>query len=343
MPGKGHLPDLQERILRGLKANTNRTAGGLGSNASPGMTRDRIAAMRRGAPASGTTAARSSKVDAFSIADDSDSSFTLTYAPIVDSWNLELNGVRVHGAEFSISGKTLSIVDATDLFLGADTQGSPWDLEIQYDYLTGSPGTPPANGVVGHMEYAGGAFNTHDFTLPDGVDAGDFVVFTGFASNGARLTAGWTDIDKQQQDVGDPTIWYSWTIGLFLTTEEPGDILTLSANVLGSFLTGWVGTIVRGVDPVTPVGDISIGYGTDPGSITGTGNNICVYHVVAHDGGVDPLTLDRGTAIVNGSGSDSGHTGVYASSSEADLNATVTVHANSTFAAYIVTMVLNRA
>ena len=41
MPGRSHVPDLTERIVRTLRTGTLRTAGGLGSNASPGMTRDR--------------------------------------------------------------------------------------------------------------------------------------------------------------------------------------------------------------------------------------------------------------------------------------------------------------
>lgn len=48
MPGKSHPPSLTERIVRSMRANTNRTAGGMASNASPTATRDRMRAVVRG-------------------------------------------------------------------------------------------------------------------------------------------------------------------------------------------------------------------------------------------------------------------------------------------------------
>lgn len=86
--------------------------------------------------------ARESKVDVWTVAGTGTSTFTLTFSPVDDSWNLELNGVRVHRSEFSVSGQTLTITSPTDLFKGAATQGSPWDLEMQYDYYSGVPTVP---------------------------------------------------------------------------------------------------------------------------------------------------------------------------------------------------------
>jgi hypothetical protein len=140
MPGKGHLPDLQERILKSLKANTNRTAGGLGSNASPGMTRDRIAATMRGSGQLATSA-RSSQIDAFEIVDDTDAAFTLTYTPIFDSWNVSLGWPLENVTDYAITGRTLTIGDPVDIFRGTADNG-PRILQVQYDYLSGVPTVP---------------------------------------------------------------------------------------------------------------------------------------------------------------------------------------------------------
>lgn len=141
MPGKSHLRSLDERIMRTLRANTTRTVGGLGSNASPGMTRDRLAAASRGSSALGTQV-RASKVDDWDIVNTATSSFTLSKVPIAESWNLELNGLRVHRDDFSITGRTLTIVAPAVLFKAVATQAPPWNLEIQYDYLAGVPKSP---------------------------------------------------------------------------------------------------------------------------------------------------------------------------------------------------------
>jgi hypothetical protein len=206
MPGKGHIPELTERIVRSMKANTNRTAGGLGSNASPGLTRDRIAASAR--TSSGIApSARSSKVDDWDITGTGTSSFTTTYVPIRDSWNLMLNGARVHRDEFTITGRTVTILDPADLFKGVTTQGSPWNLEIQYDYLSAVP-VSPSETVGTALQSSGRTLGGNlNLGIPSGTQVGDLML-AHFAmtstDNLSSVPTGWTLVDDRTQSGSYP-------------------------------------------------------------------------------------------------------------------------------------------
>lgn len=79
-------------------------------------------------------------IDTFSVTDDSNDEFTLSFSPVSDSWNPTVNGVMLEeGVDYNMVGDTLTVLDPADLFLEADTQGTPWQLRVQYDYLVGMP------------------------------------------------------------------------------------------------------------------------------------------------------------------------------------------------------------
>jgi hypothetical protein len=83
-----------------------------------------------------------SMIDRFTITDDGTATFTLTFDPVEDSWNVTLSGVgQVDTDDYTIDGQTLTVLDPAGLFLGVDLQG-PWVLQVQYDYLTGVPVAP---------------------------------------------------------------------------------------------------------------------------------------------------------------------------------------------------------
>lgn len=163
MPGKSHLPDLAERIVRTLKANTNRSAGGLGSNAAPSLVRDRLAASRRGSNVVAPTA-KASKVDEFTITDDVDDVFTLTFVAIPDSWNVS-TGWEWGEDRYSIVGKTLTVADPADSFRGIASSG-PRKLRVQYDYLTSVPYSPAGTSNITYVS-DDGSFN-HRFSIAGG-------------------------------------------------------------------------------------------------------------------------------------------------------------------------------
>ena len=253
------------------------------------------------------------QIDSWTITDDATSTFQTTFSPLDDSWNLELNGVRVHLDEFTVAGTTVTIADAADLFLGADTQGSPWLLEMQYDYLAGVPVPPSADlSIVGNVAYAG-AFNA-TFELPPGV----MVINSRTAGfTGVLLESGWFNIYSD----AEPNAHYR-VQGKFVDTEEPGDFVNLHGG--SDFICAHVMTIIRGIDLADPVVDFASPNTvvTGTASVTTDGVNPVLYQVTAADQG--PLSVDQGTMLMQGSGAAAGHTGYYWSSFDAAESGTVT-------------------
>lgn len=85
------------------------------------------------------------KIDQFTVTDDATDTFTLRFEPLPDSWNVKLGWPLEDGVDFTISGKTLTVLDPTELFRGIATNGSR-TLHVQYDYLTAPTVNPTTFG-----------------------------------------------------------------------------------------------------------------------------------------------------------------------------------------------------
>lgn len=83
------------------------------------------------------------KVDQWSVTSTAYSTFTLTYEPVADSWNASCSWPLSDGAEFSISGQTLTIVSPATTFIGASST-YPKTLRIQYDHDNSAETSYPA-------------------------------------------------------------------------------------------------------------------------------------------------------------------------------------------------------
>lgn len=273
-------------------------AGGDSRGVGPIASRDVARAQVVGQGDTDTLDETDSKVDSWPITDDATSTFQTTFSPIDDSWNLELNGVRVHRDEFTVAGTTVTIADASDLFAGADTQGSPWLLEMQYDYLAGVPVSPTTAQIVATLGYAGGG--PADFALPGDLQVGDLMIVSGvtWAGGWTAITPDWT--------VTANSMWK------FVETEGPGDVVTAIGSV---FICAFVMTIVRGVNMSSPISDFdSVSGGTTVSVTPGGSDDFVIYHAAGFDDG--PLAIDRGTELLSDGAPASGHAGSYVASWE---------------------------
>jgi hypothetical protein len=100
---------------------------------APVTPRQRMEARARGITSVVSVTARSSKIDQFTLAANGAQDLTLTYMPILDSWNVDLNGFTAkNGIDYTITDQTLSLLTPLD----ARTADA---VQVQYDYLTGTP------------------------------------------------------------------------------------------------------------------------------------------------------------------------------------------------------------
>lgn len=118
--------------------------GGVPSLA-PVLGRKRLDARSRGITSTVNVTSRSSQIDQFTLSSGGAQTKTLTYLPIVDSWNVTLNGITaLETTDYTISGTTLSLLTALDART-ADV------VQVQYDYLTGvplAPSDPPPDAAL---------------------------------------------------------------------------------------------------------------------------------------------------------------------------------------------------
>jgi hypothetical protein len=119
-----------QRLADGTKAQ--RVGGaGLVYNAAP--IPEHTFAVAAAASTAAVISNRGSKIDQFTLASGGAQPLALTYLPVEESWNVDLNGVTAFwGTDYTISGQTLSLLSAAGALTGDKVQ-------IQYDYLTGMP------------------------------------------------------------------------------------------------------------------------------------------------------------------------------------------------------------
>lgn len=200
MPGARPRRDPFTRLASSVTRRSPVPAGGLG------VTRlARVADRSSGNGAVGIFG-QLHFIDEWDVADDSDDTFRTTHEPISGSWNLSLNGLVAEEAEYTITGRTVTITDPTDLFLGADTQGSPWLMRIQYDYRVGPDPVPLGIRDTNSSSANGTA---HDYPVPAGALAGDLVIMAFHTTSLLTSTpAGWELLE--QVDFGTRHLWVLW-------------------------------------------------------------------------------------------------------------------------------------
>lgn len=285
MVGRSHRPDLLERLVRQQKDNTPRSVGGLARGATPGLVRDRVAARARPSGGAALVAAKSSKVDFFTVNDDSVDTFTLTYVPVPDSWNVFLNRGALHedpadSPEFTIVGQTLTITDPADTFLAADTQSSPWKLRVQYDYLTSVPTTPsllvPGSFVGSNANGSNGSTAT---ILSPATAAGDLMLAF-LTTNGPGMVTppvGWTFVDDFAR--GDGRYFQVYSL------VSPGTAVNdpYPATLTGANWWNWLVTAYAGFSTVAEINWLYANTGTSFASPTVADRGRVVQYVSAAD------------------------------------------------------------
>lgn len=153
---------------------------------APVTPQQRQDARARGITAVANPAARGSQIDQFTLSSAGAQSLSLSYLPILKSWNVELNGVKaLNGTDYTISGQTLNLLSGLDARTGDVVQA-------QYDYLTGMPSSPSVSGppLLGSPLAVG----NNGVVLPTGAAAGDFaVLFVALDSSRSVTLNGWTE------------------------------------------------------------------------------------------------------------------------------------------------------
>ena len=301
MPGRSHVPDLTERIVRTLRTGTLRTAGGLGSNASPGMTRDRVAAAARSAKATAPATARSSKRDVFAITGTGTSTFTLTYAPVLDSWNVSCSW-DLDNADFTIVGKTLTIADPATVFIGASST-YPKTLLVQYDYLAAVPTAPTSftPATFPRTATAGAQSAPSHVTFATAPAAGSSVLlaihnrYGGSSASVTGLGATWTLIASATGGTGSLD---TRTTELWLGTGCDGTNVQVTET--GDDIYGM--DLVEVTTPLTATGkqtDTSVNPDTTAGPLTASGDGVAAMVGLLQPGSTPTYTPSAGWTDVN--------------------------------------------
>lgn len=190
---------IYQHLAEGYRAQ--RTAGaGRVVNAAPVAEHMNAVAEALGALA--VVSSRVSKIDQFTLASSGAQDLTLTYLPVEQSWNCDLNGVTAFwGTDYTVDGQTLSLETA----LGAVTGDK---VQIQYDYLSGQPaattdalndlnipyGSPgwKYNNDLGDATWYSTSFNDSTWSLGTGVlyHAGATMAYTTPFTDGSTGLAG---------------------------------------------------------------------------------------------------------------------------------------------------------
>lgn len=136
-------PSDAERLATLRAAMTHGGAGGVSRTVGQVLDRGLVRAIAGDLVGDDSIEATDSKVDEFTITDDTIPTFGLTFEPIPDSWNVSM-GWPFGEDRYNISGRTLTILDPADTFRAVAANG-PRTLRVQYDYFTGVPESPTDN------------------------------------------------------------------------------------------------------------------------------------------------------------------------------------------------------
>lgn len=183
------------RIRNGLTSMTPRGNRGASLWASPVQRRD---ILRAGARSIGGTvsqaASKGSKIDTFAVTDTGTDTFTLTYKPVKDSWNVRC-GWYLDEVDYTIDGRTLTILDPGKVFIGASGT-FPKTLRVQYDRFTGFLGAPVGGAPAVFRDKA----VAEDFNpagsqdAPAATVAGDLLVLAVICGQVTPTPSGWTPL-----------------------------------------------------------------------------------------------------------------------------------------------------
>lgn len=185
------LPPSEDERLDVLRRHmTSGNAGGMSRAVGPIYRRDLAQAAVVGSGDEGLDA-RESKIDTFSVTGTGTSTFTLTFDPVDDSWNVSCSWDLVSGVDYTISGRTLTVTAPATTFVGASPT-YPKTLQAQYDYLAGVP-VPPISGGTFVASGIDGGFTggTIQFTVP-AHSAGDLLLAAVSSTQPVTTPTGWS-------------------------------------------------------------------------------------------------------------------------------------------------------
>lgn len=246
MPAPYARRDAIQNLARAVNRNGLGQAQGRFRGLSP--TGSGVAQSTRTDPQTGVFA-ELHQIDKWDVTDDATADFLTTFLAVDASWNVSLNGVSlIDGVDYSLSGRTLTALDPADLFLGADTQGTPWTLQVQYDYLSGGPAAEPTAGPIRYRSVTPGdatvfwpnAYNDSAWTLvgpPFEFGAG---TWPGPHTNPWTVT---TDLQVRQEITATPGFDLTVTYGI----DDGGDFYW-NGTLLGSVGIGNSTFTIPGAD-----------------------------------------------------------------------------------------------
>lgn len=164
-------PSDAERLATLRAAMSPGGAEGESRSVGPIWRRDLAMAAVVGGNDAGGIDQTASKIDRFEITDDGTNVFTLTFDPIEDSQNVSCSWDLVSEEDYTLVGRTLTILDPATVFVGASSD-LPKVLQVQYDYYDAVP-VPPTGLTPGFANAHQNSGGTSTMTISFGFTAAE--------------------------------------------------------------------------------------------------------------------------------------------------------------------------